>query len=136
MKAWIETDSIGSTVLLRSGRGVITAMSECAIGSIWRIEINCENPDQLVRSIRLSVRGEMNEENPFFIAAQDAYSRGSTIEWLIEWKRNEGIPPRIPIDALHLASDATAQVLSIAEIGLDTNSIASSQTDLGGRTSQ
>ena len=132
MRAWIEQRA-GSSILVRSGEAVVTAVTpvsaqDVGVGisgaqqwpsmagstsSLALVEMQCL-PHRRPRSIRVTVRAVVGRDSEIAERAMAAEGRDEPVSWLIEWHRRTGIPPQVPIENLHLPTDATAVLVALA----------------------
>ena len=116
MKAWIS-DTSGSTSLVRTGTGVVTAVAVApvrhpgdAADSLVEIAVQAVTP----KAIRVTVKATCPRDSELALRAAHLAESGEEVAWLIEWRRLPGIPDEIPITDLQLRTDATAYLLALA----------------------
>jgi hypothetical protein len=132
MRAWIEQRE-GSSVLVRTGEALVTAVTPVSpqdIGfqgpdtqplalanrptpSLLMVELHCL-PQRRPRSIRVTVRAIVDADTDIAERARAAEGLETPVSWLIEWHRRADIPARIPIEHLHLPTDATAVLVALS----------------------
>ena len=141
MRAWIEQRE-GASVLVRTGAALVTAVTPISpqdmglrgpdtpplaianrpTASLLMVELHCL-PQRPPRSIRVTVRAIIGDETDIAERARAAEGLETPVVWMIEWHRRAGIPPEIPIEHLHLASDATAVLVALSHPEISTSGI-------------
>lgn len=112
MRAWIEHDEQGQEILLRTGRGVVTAVAPVGIvaadgqHTYYRVEVGVEAPSSGARAIRYSVHPIVAADDPMFGQAVLAWDTSAPITWTAAWRRHDWVPGDLPITALNLVTDA------------------------------
>lgn len=122
MRSWIEQRQNGS-VLVRSGEGLVTAVSpidssqvdvDSAGGTQYvLIELQCLT-DRRPRSIRVTLRAVAPEAIEIVERARALEGTAESATWLVEWHRRSGIPAELPIEHLHLPTDATPFLMALS----------------------
>ncbi len=133
MRAWIEQRE-GSSILVRSGEALVTAVTpvtrhdvgfsipgtepliiaQLSTPSLLMAELHCL-PHRHPRSIRITVRAIVGDETDIAERARAAEGSQMPVSWMIEWHRRAGIPPQVPIEHLHLPTDATAVLVALSQ---------------------
>lgn len=118
MQRWIENTADRGEVLVRTGRGVVTAVVDLGDGEgpgAWlRIEIDCERPPDRPRAVRYRVHPRISQDDPLAERAWQALRQGVPVEWTVRWVRHDWIPAELPIASLDLATDAMAVLAGLA----------------------
>jgi len=119
MRAWIEQRE-GSSVLVRTGDALVTAVTPVSPQDIGfqgpdtlMVELHCL-PQRRPRSIRVTVRAIVDADTDIAERARAAEGLETPVSWLIEWHRRADIPAHIPIEHLHLPTDATAVLVTLS----------------------
>lgn len=112
VRAWIEHDEQGREFLLRTGRGVVTAVAPVGIvapdgeHTLYRVEIAVEPTPGRARAIRYSVHPILRADDPMFGTAILAWDTSAPVAWTVAWHRHDWIPADLPVTALNLVTDA------------------------------
>lgn len=130
MQGWIERSDTHGDVLVRRGRGLVTAVVDIAGPDgepcpFVRVEIDCERPPGGPRAVRYRVHPLLPGDDPLAGQARRAQAEGIPVEWTVRWVRHDWIPIDLPVTSLDLMSDATAflaglQVGTLVDAALDS----------------
>lgn len=134
MQGWIEQDGRHGHVLVRRGRGLVTAVVQLTADGdddegFVRVEIDCERPAGRPRAVRYRVHPVLPGGDPLVVDARRAQAEGLPVEWTVRWVRHDWIPADLPVTSLDLAADATAVLAGLvlvapAETSVDEEWIA------------
>lgn len=114
VRTWIGYDALGTSFLVRMGRGVVTAITHARDNLDHLIvEIDVDKPIRSPRALRVRVKGRAEREQLAADIARDALASGEPTEWVIEWHRKAEVPSSVPITDLDLASDAVGRLVSM-----------------------
>lgn len=114
VRTWVGYDALGTSFLVRMGRGVVTAITHARDNLDQLIvEIDVDKSVRSPRALCIRVKGRTEREQRAAVVARDALASGKPTEWVIEWHRNAEVPSSVPITDLDLGSDAVGHLVSM-----------------------
>ena len=119
MQTWVAPDDRGRQYLVRTGTGVVTAVTPVGIVGpdghhpLYRVEIQCDTPRGRPRAIRYSVHPLVPSGGAVYNAALEAWEQVWPVGWTVEWHRHDWIPDDLPIGALDLVTDARSVLVGL-----------------------
>jgi hypothetical protein len=122
MHGWLEVDDRGRQLLVRTGTGVVTAVSPIGIPdahedhSTCVVEIYCDAPHGRPGSIRYSIHALVPTGHPLYREALEVLEQVWPVAWTVRWLRHEWIPDDLPIASLDLATDARAILCGLERV--------------------
>ena len=122
MKSWLEVDADGREYLVRSGTGIVTAVSPLTHSPVTdasdflRVDISCDAPAGRARAIRYSAHPRVLRNSVIAELAQRAEEGQFSVNWTVEWHRLDHIPGNIPIMSLNLSTDTHASLIVLERV--------------------
>lgn len=122
MQTWVESDERGRQYLVRTGTGVVTAVTPVGIvgpddsHTLYRVEIYCDAPHGRPGAIRYSTHPNVTADQPLFTAAREALEQVWPVVWTVQWHRHDWIPDDLPIGALNLVTDARSMLVGLDKV--------------------
>ncbi len=120
MQSWIEVDARGQDFLVRSGTGIVTAVTAASEG-ILRLDLACDPAPGRPRSLRYTAHPTLADDSALAELAGQCEAEAWPVEWTVEWHRLPHIPAHIPIVSLDLKTDATATLVSLQRVLTDAD---------------
>ncbi len=118
VRSWTELQD-GVSVLVRSGEGIVTAVSVTANADRDLVEVLCQSTRQLTRqprSIRVTLRALCPADSHLAQIARRFEGTDEPITWMVEWHRRPGIPEDIPIENLQQSTDTTPLLVALSPV--------------------
>lgn len=122
MKSWLEVDDLGREYLVRTGTGIVTAVSDLTrdphaeSSDFLRVDISCDAPAGRPRAIRYSAHPRVVRNSVVAELARRAEEGQFSVDWTVEWHRLDHIPGNIPIMSLNLATDTHANLIVLERV--------------------
>ena len=122
MKSWLEVDDLGREYLVRTGTGIVTAVSvlthdlHADNSDFLRVDISCDAPAGRSRAIRYSAHPRVVQNSVVAELARRAEEGQFSVDWTVEWHRLDHIPGNIPIMSLNLATDTHANLIVLERV--------------------
>lgn len=122
MQTWVEVDDRGRQYLVRTGTGVVTAVTPVGIlgpddeQTLYRVEIYCDAPHGRPGAIRYSTRPLVPARDVIYRVALEAFDQVWPVMWTVQWHRHDWIPDDLPIGALNLLTDARSLLVGLHQV--------------------
>ena len=124
MQAWVEEDAQGRSILMRSGTGRIASLLPVGASDenddlpFHTVVIDVDQIAGRPRSVRLSVRARVRNDEPLHREAQAGLADELPRAWSIVWHRHSWVPDHVLITSLDLQSDTQAWLLTLDRASL------------------
>jgi hypothetical protein len=122
MQTWVESDDRGRQYLVRTGTGVVSAVTAVGIvgpdegHTLYRVEIYCDAPHGRPGAIRYSAHPLVVDGDRLHVAALEALEQVWPVSWTVQWHRHDWIPDDLPIGALNLVTDARSMLVALDQV--------------------